>query len=205
MAAYRTLSCLIVCAASLWGTGAGAQETTLSTNLGSSYGTWLPGGKSYLGLSLGRPRYHVACATTSMLCDDKDRPAQFYAGRMLGDFWGAELSYLNMGRLGRDGVAESRAQGLNLSVLGKAQLGPSLEVFGKVGTTYSRTETAPLAAITIGTGSSQGFGLSWGGGVSYEFSPRLSAKLEWESHDMRFGGGGRDPLRSTSLGLQYRY
>jgi OmpA-OmpF porin, OOP family len=29
--------------------------------------------------------------------------------------------------------------------------------------------------------------------------------VEWESNDFRFAGGGRDPVRSTSLGLQYRY
>ena len=48
-------------------------------------------------------------------------------------------------------------------------------------------------------------GLSYGAGVSYDFTPRLSATLEWDSNDFRFASGGRDPVRSTSLGLQYRY
>ena len=102
-------------------------------------------------------------------------------------------------------VAETRAQGLNLSLVGKAQVARSLRVFGKVGSTYGRSETAALAASSIATGSEQGFGLSYGAGVSYDFTPRLSATLELDSNDFRFAGGGRDPVRSTSLGLQYRY
>jgi hypothetical protein len=50
----------------------------------------------------------------------------------------------------------------------------------------------------------QGFGLSFGGGISYDFTPRLSARIQWDSNDFRFANG-RDPVRSTSLGLQYRY
>jgi hypothetical protein len=39
-----------------------------------------------------------------------------------------------------------------------------------------------------------------------EVTPRLSATLGWDSYDLRLGGGiPRDTLRSTSLGLQYRY
>jgi hypothetical protein len=38
--------------------------------------------------------------------------------------------------------------------------------------------------------------------VSWDFTPRLSATFEWGSYDLRAPGG---PVRSTSLGLQYRY
>jgi OmpA-OmpF porin, OOP family len=167
-------------------------------------GAWLPGSRSYLGLNLGRSRYNVSCSTTALLCDDSDRPAEVYAGTMVGNFWGVELGYLNMGRIARES-GETRAQGLNLSLVGKAQVAPSLRVFGKVGSTYGRSETAALAASSIATGSEQGFGLSYGAGVSYDITPRLSATLELDSNDFRFAGGGRDPVRSTSLGLQYRY
>ena len=86
-----------------------------------------------------------------------------------------------------------------------SMLGRSFGVFGKVGTTYGRTETSALAGSGIAAGTDHGFGLSYGAGVSYEFTPRLSATLEWDSNDFRFAGSGRDPVRSTSLGLQYRY
>jgi len=164
----------------------------------------VPNSRSYLGLNPGRSRHNVSCSTTALLCDDSDRTAELYAGTMIGNFWGVELGYLNMGRIAR-ATGETRAQGLNLSLVGKAQVARSMRVFGKVGSTYGRSETAALAGSSISTGAEQGFGLSYGAGVSYDFTPRLSATLELDSNDLRFPGGARDPVRSTSLGLQYRY
>jgi hypothetical protein len=50
------------------------------------------------------------------------------------------------------------------------------------------------------------YGLSFGAGLSMSVTPRLSASFGFDSHDLRLGlTGPRDPVRSTSLGLQYRY
>jgi OmpA-OmpF porin, OOP family len=208
MQVLRPLLCLLFAASALPApasaqVASGQEKTAPSLDI-APRGSWLPGSRSYLGLNLGRSRYNVSCSTTALLCDDSDRPAELYAGTMIGNFWGVELGYLNMGRIARES-GEARAQGLNLSLVGKAQVARSLRVFGKVGSTYGRSETAALAASSIATGSEQGFGLSYGAGVSYDFTPRLSATLELDSNDFRFAGGGRDPVRSTSLGLQYRY
>ena len=77
----------------------------------------------------------------------------------------------------------------------------SVGVFGKLGTTYGRSDTSVMGNAAA-SGPEQGFGLSWGGGLSYDFTPRLSATFEWGSYDLRVPGG---PVRSTNLGLQYRY
>lgn len=93
------------------------------------------------------------------------------------------------------------AQGLNLSVVGRAQVS-SLGVFGKVGTTtYSRPDTSVMGMGAVPV-SEPGGGLSWGGGVSWNFTSRLSASFEWVSYDLRMPSG---PVRTTSLGLRYRY
>ena len=34
---------------------------------------------------------------------------------------------------------------------------------------------------------------------------KLPSTLGWDSHELRLGGGPRDSVRNTSLGLQYRY
>ena len=207
MQVLRPLLCLLLAAAAL--PVPTAAQVVLGPDNAVAFGaaprgTWVPGSRSYLGLNLGRSRYNVSCSTTALLCGDSDRPAELYAGTMVGNFWGVELGYLNMGRIARAG-GESRAQGLNLSLVGKAQVAQSMRVFGKVGSTYGRSDTAALAGSSLATGSDQGFGLSYGAGVSYDFTPRLSATLELDSNDFRFSGGGRDPVRSTNLGLQYRY
>ncbi len=129
--------------------------------------------------------------------------SRLYGGAMMGNHWGVEIGYLDLGRIAREG-GKTHAQGLNLSLVGKAPLVSALGVFGRLGTTYGRTETSTSSAA-IAAGTEKGFGLSYGAGLSYDFTPRLSATLEWDSNDFRFAGGGRDPVRSTSLGLQYRY
>ncbi len=204
MAALRTLLYVLAAAASLFlGSAAYGQTAGAADSPRSSW--WPAAGRSYLGLNLGRSQYNVPCGTgVSLLCNDTDRSVQLYAGTAVADFWGVELGYLNMGRIDRAG-GTTRAQGLNLSLVGKAPLGRSFGVFGKVGTTYGRTETSALAGSGIAAGTDRGFGLSYGAGVSYDFTPRLSATLQWDSNDFRFAGSGRDAVRSTSLGLQYRY
>ena len=202
MAPLRSLLCLVLVAASAMWTPAFAQT---SAGTGSTASTPAEGlhSRGYLGLSLGRSSYNLSCPTTSLTCDDSDTAVRLYGGAMMGNHWGVEIGYLDLGRIAREG-GKTRAQGLNLSLVGKAPLVSALGVFGRLGTTYGRTETTASSAA-IAAGTEKGFGLSYGAGLSYDFTPRLSATLEWDSNDFRFAGGGRDPVRSTSLGLQYRY
>ncbi len=45
---------------------------------------------------------------------------------------------------------------------------------------------------------------SYGVGLSWDFSPRASATVGWDTYDVRSAAGDRE-VRSTSLGLQWRY
>lgn len=195
------LGVVLVAAPAMW-TPALAQTSTDRTATAASASAGLHS-HSYLGLSLGRSTYKLSCPTASLTCDDSDTAVRLYGGTMVGNHWGVEIGYLDLGRMAREG-GKTRAQGLNLSLVGKAPLVSALGVFGRLGTTYGRTETTASGAA-IAAGTERGFGLSYGAGLSYDFTPRLSATLEWDSNDFRFAGGGRDPVRSTSLGLQYRY
>jgi len=192
----------LLAGAATLGAPALAQQSAPTTSASSS---WIPGpGKSYLGLSVGRSKYDLPCGATTFTCDSSATSANLYAGTMIGNFWGAEVGYVDMGSVARAG-GDTRARGLNLSLVGRAPIGASFGVFGKLGTTYGRTETSSALSSGIANGSENGFGLSYGAGVSWDFSPKLSATLAWDSHDFHFAGGVRDPVRSTSLGLQYRY
>jgi OOP family OmpA-OmpF porin len=198
--AGRAFSVCIVASSCLGAVVAQAQEEGAATSFTAPHGFALPGTRSYLGLSLGRGLTATNCPTTQLLCESQqDRSAQLFAGRMFDPHWGAEVGFVDTGRLLR-ATGESRAQGLNLSLVGRTHLA-SFGVFGKVGTTYGRSDTSVMGN-TAASGPEQGFGLSWGGGVSYDFTPRLSATFEWGSYDLRLSGG---PVRATSLGLQYRY
>ena len=192
---------LLMCTAAL---GALVMSQIVQAQDSPAARSFLPGkSRASVGLSLGRTRYAAPCGATSFNCDSTDNSVQIYAGAMPSDFWGVELGYLDMGRISRGG-GTTKAQGLNLSLVAKAPLWQSLGVFGKLGTTYGRTESSALLGSGAGNGAERGFGLSYGAGVSYDFTSRLSATLAWDSHEFHFSGG-RDPVRSTSLGMQYKY
>jgi OmpA-OmpF porin, OOP family len=202
MAALRNLLCLVMGGFALLAPASAQlapQRPAIEITSGNA--SHLPTtARTYLGLNIGKSRYNVPCGSTSLLCDDSAPSAEFYAGRMIGNFWGVELAYLDAGRVQRPG-GDLRAQGLNLSLVGRAPLGHAIGLFGKLGTTYGRTENPALT----GSASDQGFGISYGGGVSLDFTPRLSGTFELESSDFRFAGSGREPVRSANLGLRYRY
>ena len=114
-----------------------------------------------------------------------------------GSKWGVEMGVVDLPRFTHLG-SNVRSQGLNLSLVGRAPLFGGLGLYGRLGTTYGYGDSAPGVAMA---GSDNGSTLTYGAGVSLDFTRRLSATVGWESHDFRFTGG----LRATSLGLQYRY
>jgi OmpA-OmpF porin, OOP family len=201
MAAQRTLACLVFALAAILPAWAQAQPQAFpAVATGSLRLSGHPAGQ--LGLNLDRSAYSFPCSSTALLCDQNDRALKLYAGAMVGNFWGVELGYLDVGRA-TWAASDNVARGLNLSLVGKAPLWQGIGIHGRLGTTLGRSEHAALAGL--GGAGERGFGLSYGAGVSVAFTPRLSATLEWDSNDFRFAGSAGDPVRSTSLGLQYRY
>jgi hypothetical protein len=200
MRAFRDLLCFVSAASAL-----ALPLAAYPQSAGSLSSTWQdnrhPNPRSSLGLHLSRAQPGLPCGATALICDTAAPATQLHAGAMVGRFWGVELGYMESGRIA---ARETRTQGLNLSLIGKAPLSQSLGVFGKLGTTYGRSD-ASVAGAGLPLVSAPGFGLSYGAGVSFSFTPRLSATLEWDSNDYRFPGNGREPVRSTNLGLQYRY
>ncbi|HEX2545146.1 MAG TPA: hypothetical protein VHL79_09725 [Ramlibacter sp.] len=96
------------------------------------------------------------------------------------------------------GMRLNAAPGLNVSVVGKTALAWDLGLYGRVGTTINRTQGS-LANLAGPEG-----GLTYGIGLSWDFSRRASAAVGLDSYDMRgVAGEGRDVR--TSLGLQWRY
>jgi OmpA-OmpF porin, OOP family len=209
MRALRTFPCLIFAGTAAFCLSSAAQLLPEAPAVPSRTvldkppaGVWLPGGRSYLGLNLGQSR-SVACSSIALTCENAQPATQFYTGTMFGNFWGAELAYSNASRLGRI-AGDAPAPGLTVSLLGRTQLLPSVGLYGKLGTTYGRGEPSALTAARLTSGN-RGFGLSFGAGLSFEFTPQLSATLQWDSTDVPVASSGRDPVRSTSLGLKYRY
>jgi opacity protein-like surface antigen len=159
-------------------------------------------GRNLLGLNGGQSNFHAPCGSV-YTCDDTDNYWSLYGRSMASDYWGTELAYIDMGRMDRAG-GTTRAYGLNVSLIGKMPIAQSLGLFGKVGALYGRTRTSTGTSADITSGNESGFGLSLGAGLSWDFSPQMSAVLEWDHYSFRFSSG-RDQVHATSVGLQYKF
>jgi OOP family OmpA-OmpF porin len=195
-------SSLAIAAAALAGVSGASAQTTTSSASGNT--SWYAPNSAYIGLNAGQSNYRQGCGTGAFSCGDKDDAYSIYGGSMLNNNFGLELGYLNMGDIGRGG-GTTKAEGINLSLVGKLPLSQSFGLFGKVGTTYGRTNVSSLPGSGVTAGKEDGFGLSVGAGVSYDFSERWSAVLQWDRHDFKFAGAGRENINATTLGVKYRF
>jgi hypothetical protein len=74
-------------------------------------------------------------------------------------------------------------------------------VYGRLGPGATR----PAATLLSPPSEASTAGVSYGIGVSWEFAPRVSATLGWDTYDLRALGSEREPVKGPSLGLQWRY
>lgn len=194
-------SILAIAAAALAGASAVNAQTSSSS---ASAPSWYAPHSTYIGLNAGESSYRQGCGTGVFNCGDKDDAYSIYGGSMFNNNFGLELGYVNMGDIGRGG-GTTKAEGINLSLVGRLPLNQSFGLFGKVGITYGRTNVSSLPGSGVTAGKEDGFGLSVGAGVSYDFSERWSAVLQWDRHDFKFSGVGRENVNATTLGLKYRF
>jgi hypothetical protein len=158
----------------------------------------------YVGLALGRPDYALGCGSGGLPCDDPPTSLRLATGGMLNPYLGIELAYLDLGRAVRGG-GSARARGLDLGLVGRLPLGESFGAYGRLGATYGRTRVDAAPASGLASGEASGWGMSVAAGVSLDVTSHWTALLEWDSHDLRFPGDETQPVRSTNLGLLYRF
>lgn len=196
------LTRVAVAAASL-GAVAGAQaqnDMSSSSNRYSLFGT----GNSYVSLNVGQSDFSLNRGIGPFGSDDKDTAYSVHTGRFFHQNVGLELGYTRFGTIKRAG-GETKAQGVNLSLLGRLPLGPSFNLLGKLGTTFGRTEVSAAAGTGITAGTENEFAVSYGLGAEYTFSPNWSAVLQYDEHDLKFEGGERDRVGAMTLGARYRF
>lgn len=99
----------------------------------------------------------------------------------------------------------TKADGTSISLIGKLPVSPSVNLLGKLGTTYGRTDVSANPASGIASGSESGWGVNYGIGAEYMFSTNVSAALQYDEYRLKFAGQGRDKIATTSLGLRYNF
>lgn len=157
--------------------------------------------QSYVGLSIGRTKFDPDCAP-GLGCEDGNRGFKITAGAISADVFGAEVSYLDLGKANASGGSQ-KASGLNMSGLATLPLTDALAGFAKLGLTLGQTSVSS-SVPTVSTGTKRSLGLSYGIGLSFALTPQLTAIAELEQYRFRFTNGNQT-LGFTSVGLRYRF
>ena len=199
----RRLASSLVIACASFAAVTGSQAQTAASRSGSGFSMYSPG-SSYIGFNAGRSDFSLGNGTGLFSGDDKDTAYNIYAGSYFNPYLGLELGYTDFGKAKRGG-GDTKAMGFNLSLVGKYPLGTSFNLLGKVGTTYGRTEVSSLPGSGISAGKENGFGISYGVGAEYLFTPQLSAVVQYDEHRLKFAGSGSDRIGAATLGLRYRF
>ena len=195
------LSALCIAAAAM---GAGGSALAQSTSASSSNSPFYGGGNSYIGGSIGRSDFSLGNGTGLFPAEKRDTSYSLNGGTYFDKNFGVELGYTHFGAIQRGGGL-TKAEGINLSAIGRIPLSTSFNLLGKFGATYGRTKVSSAAGSGITAGNDNGFGLSLGLGAEYVFTPAVSVVLQYDLHDLKFAGSGRDHVGNTSLGLRYRF
>lgn len=182
----------------------GAAGTAAAQARTTDRSSWLPGTSAgYVGLSVGRSNYDSACGT-GFDCDDHDTAWKVYTGASVNPWLGVELGYIEFGDVGRAG-GMSEAQGLNLSLVATLPVGESFRLYGKLGATYGRTKVSAAAGSGVTPGTRNGLGPAIAIGGGFDINRDWTAVLEWEHHNLRFAGTGREGVSATTLGIRYNF
>lgn len=200
----RTFTATLLAAAAMAAaTGVQAQSTNAGASASTNYSFYAPGSR-YFGLNIGQSDFSLPNGTGAFPSDNKDTSYNIYGGSYFNNNFGLELGYTDFGKINRGG-GQTEAEGINLSLVGRLPLSNSFNVLGKLGTTYGRTRVSALPASGLASGTESDWGLSYGIGAEWAFTPALSAVLQWDEHNMKFVGTGKDRVSTTSLGLRYRF
>jgi OmpA-OmpF porin, OOP family len=158
----------------------------------------------YIGVNAGQSNFMLDSGTGVFPSNNRDNAYGITGGGYFTSNFGLELGFIDFGRAQRAG-GNTKAQGLNVSLIGKLPLGESFNLLGKVGAIYSNTDVQALGGSGIAVGTENNWGWSVGLGAEYAFSPKWSGVLQYDEHDVKFVGGGSNRLGFSSLGLRYRF
>jgi OmpA-OmpF porin, OOP family len=203
----RLIAGLLLAATSLVAaTGAQAQNSTAYPNRANSGGSMYGMGERYMGINVGQSGFSRINNGSGLFSTDRNTTDySIYAGSYFNNSpLGLELGYTDFGSVNRAG-GRTKADGINLSLIGRLPISSSLNLLGKVGALYGRTDVSSAAGSGITASSEIGFDWTYGLGLEYAFNPMWSGVLQYDENYLKFSNSGRDQITSVSLGIRHRF
>jgi len=162
--------------------------------------SWIPY-TSYGYVGVGQSNYDINC-TPGFSCDDTDTGFKIFTGGKFSRIFGVEAAYVYLGKAEANG-GETKAQGVNVSLIGNLPIGDMFNVYAKVGGIYGWTDsgsTIPGAA----SGDRHGLNPSYGAGVQVDLNRNWAVQGDWDHY--RFDYADRnDDVQLYSLNLVYKF
>jgi OOP family OmpA-OmpF porin len=157
----------------------------------------------YIGASAGESKFRADCRETNVFrCDKRDTGFKVYAGGKVNEVIGVEIGYTDFGRIAASG-GDIEAWAIPLTLTAGVPLGP-VNIFGKVGGVFGRTDVKASASTLLDTGHKNGWGWTYGAGATFKVSQRLDIRADWDRYKLDFAGGERD-VDMLSAGVQFRF
>lgn len=172
----------------------------------SSPAPMMGNGASYIGLSGGSADFSRMNGSNGVYHNgDHDNAWNLAAGSyFINPNVGMELGYTNFGSIERAG-GNTKAEGINISLIGKLPVGTSLNLLGKVGTTWGHTEVSTNPASGVQSGSESGFDWSYGVGAELVINPQWSAVVQYDENYMKFAGQSSQRVTTTTIGARMHF
>jgi OOP family OmpA-OmpF porin len=159
----------------------------LSTALAASQAS----AQAYLGGSIGQSDIDDEITSgliTSGSADGKDTAFKIFGGYMFNRNFGVEGAYVDLGEVSYSGFfgaapvtgGSVEVTGLNISAIGAYPVNEQFSVFGKIGLFMWEAEASDTTGGAPFSASDDGADVSFGVGVSYNFTRNLGVRAEWE-------------------------
>ena len=163
-------------------------------------------GQSYVGINAGQSDFSRLDSGNGLYSTSSHDTAYSltYGNYFLAPNVGMEIGYDNFGSVSRGG-GSSKAQGINISFIGKIPVGTSFNFLAKLGTTYGNTDVSSQPNSGVATGTEQGFDWAYGVGAELVINPQWSAVLQYDEHYLKFAGIDSQRVAATTLGVRMHF
>jgi opacity protein-like surface antigen len=154
------------------------------------------------GLSVGRAKLHANCPAGAT-CDLRDNSSwRVFAGGKFNNMFGAEVGLMDLGDFERGG-GHTTARGLDLALVAGFPLpvGQNSSIFGKLGTSYIRTN---VGGVGLQTGKESGWGPRVGVGAQLGVTQNWAVRLDADRYRVEFPGTKQN-IDTYMIGAQYSF
>jgi OOP family OmpA-OmpF porin len=162
----------------------------------------------YVGAAYGTTSFDVDMTglPSTITVDDGDSGLKIYGGFQFNKHLGAEVGYVDFGKVAFGGTAlglpvtgDTSLSAFTLAGVGTLPLNESFALFGKLGLwIWDASGTASVAGLSASADDS-GTDLFLGAGGRYNFNKNWGLTLEVELYD------SDDSVTMTSLGVRYKF